>query len=421
MNLIISDFHWVKNKHVKYLESLKNSGRLRTTQFYYDWIKKGRFTQLKTLNPFKIAGEIDQAISVMNKKFGDSWDAFVLPNFDSKGEYEIVFVILYDKVTITNSSTSLSRELTDLLVGFTLYVNPEADSLAFRSLRGTRATIDYEELLAQYMHSHLSSTDFLHGEYYSCFHLKDFCIGVGTAFNEFILDMELADYSFDERVFESFLYHIDSVVECESEGGGPYKRIKDLTSAKVSPTQTIMSKYSINRLVDYCMELLEIHSDRLKENISFYFDTFRWRVKDTTKFKNFIMGITPGHSELASVIVHPHLNHVREKYEWGYYKYTGIVNQTAHEVIKNTLSDIAENNEETGVIPYIYFRDRKIEFNITEPTEDSQENINLVLLPDFYESLKTKIEEKLYENQVKAYSAGRYATNHLAEANTEEN
>ena len=139
------------------------------------------------------------------------------------------------------------------------------------ALRGTRGQITWEEYIANYFHSHLSSkcTD---NE--NCLKTTTFCTGSNET-NDLLAQL-MSEYT--EELFELYLLTINSMMEWESLEGSPYIRMN--TVGLKSREEITLSRVPYSSL-----NLIPTHN---MSGINFYYNSGRYGVVIDSKFEELL-------------------------------------------------------------------------------------------------------------------------------------
>lgn len=279
----------------KLIEKLKVSGRIRTTNFFYKFAKRGRFNSILSdyTNEHEVlnfCSQIDSMITILNSVHNNNWDFHLEPIFngneDGVRRFNIYVVIHYPQFVIANSR-ELTHTIQNLLVTFKITRWDGEDSEGnFQNqflpqfLQGTRATMTYEEWFVGYRHSHLTANK--PTSFFDVFRTDDFCTGSGEI-NEVLATLWEEGYS--EEHFEMFLHTLNTVAEWESLEGTPHIRMEGIGIGK----QENMADMSGSRLNSYykrLYETLRVYGSNL--DVDFVYSDNRFRIKINDKFENFI-------------------------------------------------------------------------------------------------------------------------------------
>jgi hypothetical protein len=151
----------------------------------------------------------------------DNWNINVAKIDDT---YYAVVVIKYDKLTVTN--TEYSNETIQIEDLFVAYNFSFTDSYEPRLLdiKGTRGKLTDIEYKNNYLHSHLSTSSVRKND--NIIRLNNFCLGSGGV--EMI--KSILESSFTTVNFKLLLYQMNEFVLWESEEGGPYIHIRNLSN-----------------------------------------------------------------------------------------------------------------------------------------------------------------------------------------------
>ena len=299
MNLRINypdDYDLIYKQRVyELLKRAKMSGAIRSTNWFYRAVKKGRFKNIVAdyrdeSEVMNFCNQIDSMITILNSIYGNKWDFHLVPIFNSDVDqvryYMLYVVIHYPEFVITNSRQR-THTIKDLLVSFKIArYDGEDNEGNFQNqylpqqLQGTRATMTYEEYFVGYRHSHLTQNK--PGSFWDVFEGGDFCTGSGEI-NEVFATLWENGYS--EEHFEMFLHTLNTVAEWESLEGTPHIRMERITIGK----QENVSDMSGSRLGSYYERLyntLQTYGDNL--DVDFVYSDNRFRIKINNKFENFI-------------------------------------------------------------------------------------------------------------------------------------
>lgn len=389
-----------KNRLNRILHQKQLTGEFRTTRFYYENAKKGRFADILG-DSEGFANQMDSVITVLNNKMGNKWDIILEPYFGAvlnpdssthswvyKG-FQIWVVLHYPLITIRNADEE-SRELKDLLVAFKLRSNGLAtEQLTISEIYGCRATLDYEEWFTQYNHSHLGIWQ--PQEYNQCFFFKSFCLGGETEINSLMMEMLDEGYVYSDIVFESFLYAIDSVVEWESLEGNPYIYMRNCTVA--SNQNTVDRKLREGDLTDYYHHILMDITPEMFDSLNFTYSKGRYRFQIDDTFINLFKDSIDSTSFKSTLLVKEVNGNL-----------LGFSRPSILE--EETLLTKFLNNE--GEQPSISIQGNEIQFKVLPYAQEVESITGYDIHPNFLEYAIQQLEQQLFYKSVRKSTIERY-------------
>jgi|GEM_PF-7031783 len=368
-------------------ESMRTMGNIRSTEWLFKRARKGLIRGVHQEDAVNFADTIDSMISVLNRVFEGRWDFHFNPKReDGKWSYELWVLVHYPKVEITNEE-GLSHDLEDLILTFRINKQgvEEEGRIIYgpEELRGTRATLSYEEWFSHYMHSHL---DTWRTESFSdCLEATTFCTG-GGEINDLIATLR-AGYT--EGVFELFALTLDVVANWESIEGGPHILMKNITLGSYDNYAEMIDESILRRAFSY----LDRRLDNL--NVDFIFSEGMYKIKHNDKFTQFIKNILIEYnSEYNRYFI---VNKVGSNYVG--YNFPDI--KTPEELKSNFLNS-------RGELPYTLIQGKKIEFKVKKFTGEMPDINNYGVHPKFLNYVSTKLEQKLYKKTIRRNSIERY-------------
>ena len=391
----------------KLIEKLKVSGRIRTTNFFYKFAKRGRFNSILSdyTNEHEVlnfCNQIDSMITILNSVHNNNWDFHLEPIFNSNEDgvrrFNIYVVIHYPQFVIANSR-QLTHTIQDLLVTFKITRwNGEDSEGNFQNqflpqfLQGTRATMTYEEWFVGYRHSHLTANK--PTSFFDVFRADDFCTGSGEI-NEVLATLWEEGYS--EEHFEMFLHTLNTVAEWESLEGTPYIKMERIGIGKTTNISD-MSGSRLKSFYETLYDTLKTYKPSLDAN--FVFSDNRYRIKLDSRFENFlkqfIIETMPGYWSNLLVMK------VNDKYVG--YSHPDITSQSYLEYMF----------QYGGEKPYTVIQDRVLEFSVI-PYSGELPDINLYNVhPKLIEYASREFEKQLYTKSVRKSTIEKYYQNNNA-------
>lgn len=380
-------------RHAKVLHKIQEEGLNRKTRFYYENHKKNRFLCGSNLTSEEFASQMDKIISVLNRKMGSDWDIILQPVFVAQRlKLDIVVVLYYPDVTIHNTS-GLSHEIKDLFISFRIYQNSFSKHLMATHPKGTRGTLTKKEWIHRYFHSHLNPELPDVNRKKSFFNTFEFCIGTSTSLSENIMLMVSEDYVFDDILFESFLYDIDSLVFWESLEGVPYRRISKLTS-NVDSNNTVRKSTPFgkstakNIILDLEKELFKERNEdtcqQMLRNLKFRINKNSLSIVKNKEYIDFLKFlIKQARMERGTLVIENPLNPEE------YLKYNSD---------SSTIEMITEiENMSQEERPFIRIQDKIIRFTVENDNDDDTLNINeFKIHPKFIDYATKEFETLLH-------------------------
>ena len=374
-----------RRKHLIYLliEKLKLTGTIRTTNWFYKTALKNRFYTVDSSNATAFATQMDSMITVLNRVYEDRWDFHLNPVFnDSKFSfYEIYVQIHYPEIIIINSENR-THTIKDLIVTFMLRNNGDGQIVPY-DLRGTRATMSYDEWFIGYRHSHLTGNK--PNSFEDVFYPGEFCTGSGEINDVMAI---LWEEGYVEEQFEMFLFTINSFVEWESLEGVPHVRMERISV--VGPAR--ISDFSDTSLQSYYLSIFNVIENL---NVDFVFSENRYKIKQNEKFNNLIKNIII--RDMPSSWDKLLVKKVDDKY-YGY----------SHPQIEDMSNHFLNSNEEK---PYTIIQNLVLEFDVETYSGELPEIDSYEVHPKILKHAARELEQKLYYQSVRKSTIEKHNQN----------
>jgi hypothetical protein len=360
----------------------------KTKKFLAKMIASGKIispseTPIKEDGEYTLLGEeyerlLYKMIDAYQDKFGDAWDLHYEPQHNS---FSVYFVTIND-VTIHRYESKTSHLITDLIVVNSIDIT--SNSIFFNGMKGGRASVLKEETYQEYIHSHLRS----YKANTNPFYIDNFCLGSDSDISRMLGELSL---EFDEEVFQAYLYCQDSVVECESEQGGPYNYINRI----VEPTVKTFS-LSVSQYRGYAKHVFE-QLVKAPVNVDYYLEGNMYKIQFNSMFKQFVR------EQTLAILDLTHSGELFCKFDGNfYYPYN------AQKKIQLEDQHVDNVNKET---PFTIYNGLKIPFKVKNRNRKEKiiaPNINeYELYPNFVKYVHTTLEQQLKSQALKA-SAIRY-------------
>lgn len=166
----------------------------------------------------RVAELLEDMRAILDVMYGENWQFF----FYEERELPKI-IIRYPKIEITNSRDD-KHTIRDLIVIINL-INRNSRINIDTSIRGLRLTVSKEELLSNYVHSHLYQRAY-NDDSLDINTASSFCLG----HNEIPEVIAIFNDNQETGTFELFLMTLNTMVEWESLEGTPYFRIKEISN-----------------------------------------------------------------------------------------------------------------------------------------------------------------------------------------------
>lgn len=393
MNIRLNDKDLTRRQSLimKMIRDAKINGSIRSTRWLHKLASKGRFIKISSSDADNFANQIDQMITVLNRVHENRWDFHLHPIYDEMENddedyyfigFELYVIIHYPYIMITNSEGA-EHEIQDLIVSFELMNNNR--QYVPSNFSGGRITYSYDEWFVGYRHSHLTANKPL--SFYDTLGIKDFCIGSGEI-NETMTNMWESDYIFNDAIFESFLYAIDSVVEWESIEGGPHIRMNKVL---IGGNETNANTISDANLKSYYNKFYNSISEL---DVDFVFSENRYKIKQNNKFEDKVkQGIISYLQDYAKYLI---VTKVGDNY-FGY-----------SEPIVETEEQLIERFSSYGELPYTYIQGNKLEFKVLPFNGELKDISTYNVHPKFLDYVAKQLEQQLFYKSVRKSGIERY-------------
>lgn len=392
MNIRLNNIDLTRRQSLimKIIRDAKINGSIRSTRWLHKLATKGRFCNFSSSDADNFANQIDQMITVLNRVHENRWDFHLHPIYDeftSDDDYyfigfKLYVIIHYPHVMITNSEGA-EHEIQDLFVTFKIKNNNR--QYVPCDFSGGRITYSYDEWFVGYRHSHLTSNKPL--SFFDTLGTKDFCTGSGEI-NETLTNMWESDYIFDDAIFESFLYAIDSVVEWESIEGGPHIRMNKIL---IGGNETNATNISDANMKDWYRKLYNSISEL---DLDFVFSENRYKIKQNSKFEDKIkQGIIHHLQDYAKYLIVTKIGD-------NLYGYSEPIVETEEELIER----FSFKNE----LPYTYIQGNKLEFKVLPFNGELKDISSYNVHPKFLDYAAKQLEQQLFYKSVRKSGIERY-------------
>lgn len=374
------------NLAARLIQSWSLSGKLRSTTFIHKLVSKGMITLSSPLNIIPsirvndFCTVIDSIITIMNRMYEKNWDFHLEPVFANGNLkcFKLTVKILFPEVLITNTNED-THTIKDIIVHFDLKKSDfHAGSYCPRTIKGTRATLSFEEWFIGYNHSHL--TTYQPKGFSNTFYLQDFCTGSNTEINNVALGLN--ESGFSEELFELYLYTINTLVSWESIEGTPFKRMNTITPVNQETYRPPLNPTEQNMLDTY----KSLHLDFSGLIFNYHYNDNRFRVKKDSLFSDFV----------KDNIVRTGYNNTIRNY---------IVKQINTTMYGYSISEATVNpsfiNNKTKELPYTLFQGRKVYFKLEKFTGDIPDINEYKTHPKFLNYVANKLEQQLFYSAVR--------------------
>jgi hypothetical protein len=375
MNIAINSH---KKQH-KILKSIYLNNLTRKTGFLYRLAKADKLADINSEYADLFAFQIDSLISLLDSLYADNWEILLTPYYSyGKVQYMLSILILYKSLTIENSRKE-THKIENLIV--TLKIGQKilnGYNLSFETVEGTRSKISFAEYRSEYFHSHFN-TDYSN----NLLHTFYFCLGQ-SELNDILL--EIKNDNFDINTFELFFYTLNEFVRWESLEGVPYVYLENITEDyELTHTVSTEVNYNYQKFVSIFME--EILQNLSFLDLKYFLKDNRINVKQTKNFnkklfqlflylfkkkyvfdKIFVLKRNNKYYNAKSLIVQ-FINLHTEEELLDVENLSFIVEQKDFKQDASLVSvyNNKRRNTEDNQLPYIYVKNKKLEFKISNP------------------------------------------------------
>lgn len=344
-----------------------------------------------------------QLMDVMQRKYEDKWDVKIYYSTVYE-RYAFTFVILYDKVNITNTAEE-KRELLDLFVFLPLTWSVDNQCI-YTKLYGGRLTFRYNEWVSRYKHSHLRMFSSVKDKQ-DLFLATEFCIGSEDV-SELVITQQQA---FNINNFELLLYTIDNMVAWESTEGTPHFHMRNITSAVVENRMTYNNN-NIKSLWETFKSTFSYQLSLIVTNFNYVYTNNRYRIKHDDTINDSIINMLQNNERGDEYLSHRLIckrgvdNHFYQAFA-----------ENKLEVSNNFILSLSKEE-----IPYTYIQSKKHVFKILDINK-KQEDIqtNFIIYPKFLDYATEQLEATLYKTCVRGSSINRAYTSINASRDTRQN
>lgn len=374
--------------YLERLNAMKISGHSRTTQTFYKFAKRNRFLNIQPSEAESQSLIVDSMITVLNRTYDTNWDFHYVPTISIRGKVvlEMYVTILFPEINITNQYDH-EHLIKDLIVTFKVDFN----HFKIEEIRGTRATMEFKEWSVGYLHSHLPSNKYLN--FRNVFHLSSFCTAADI--NGVLIDI---NNNYQEELFESFLYNIQSMVEWESIEGRPHIRMQNIEVSQNKYTQPKL--ISNNKLKNYFNVFAQYVDPAFLNNLDFVYKEDRYNINQNKNLQDLMKTVLNQNPITSRELI------IIEGDE----SYYGFDQESV--INGNSVQDKFARSITSGVpeYPYFYIQDRKIEFKVEDFEGEQTVNIdNYKVHPKFLEYATNKLNEKLYIKSVRDHTIRKHS------------
>lgn len=308
-----------------------------------------------------LANDLEGMMEVLDSLYKDNW-AFYFYNLRTLPQIHI----LYPEVIIKNSNGN-SHLIKDLMVCLTLQI--DWDRVFIKpEVRGLRLTVDREEFISGYQHSHLFKVNY--NSYDLNFEDSSvFCLGT----NEVPEVISVFNDSHEMGTFELLLLTIESMISWESLEGVPYRKINEISNRAASNEKYVP---------------LQVHADQI-----FHYLIIDNVLKDCQfdMNRNFVRVIQ--NDEFEKRIFESAFKHTPDSL---------CIQKGTSYYISKVISDIISYRHKV-----FKFKNQRIKFKVyNNQKQDMNEDIlaTLRVHPQIFESVVNKLNNYIYEKCVIYYS-----------------
>lgn len=339
-------------------------------------------------------------IKALNNFYPNRWDIdieFIIYNdfVTTSDDYKVVvlikgIVIYYPNVTISNEKNK-QHSIKDLFVNLKFELNRKTKKVNIIGIFGRRATLTYEEVCSNYVHSHLNPNIFCYFETSNKDYFRNtitrFCTGSGE------INILLAEYNsndFSEDRFNLILVQLMTLISWESIEGTPYRYINNIKIELNGITPREIKLYD-----SYCNHIRYIRdgfsNNKVKpEDLKFIVKNSKIEL-DENSFDDFILKLSNSCSTTKSYFI-------CFKFDGKYYM---------HNSIKPSEIKYYKYTEQNPIV----FRGEEFPFTIIYPEEVKKEEVekSLILFKPavlkFKKEIEDEINEKIIRNNIIRYKS----------------